>query len=193
MKRFLVVVVVLLSTFAAYSATVGVPPSANITEQGIDLTNRASAVVQPHRSGNPLDYNDWNVPGDFGSIQDAINGSTAGDVIHVAAGSYIENIVVSVSVTIDGAGQGLTIIYPSFSNTGGDSGPSFGGSQVIVVQADNVTISNLTVDGDNPGLTSGIVRHGADIDARNGIIEGDPSPVTGTVVVEASPWVEDNQ
>jgi hypothetical protein len=33
-----------------------------------------------------------------------------------------------------------------------------------------VTITGFTLDGDNPGLTSGVVRGGADIDARNGII-----------------------
>src|SRR5262245_54867316 len=41
---------------------------------------------------------------------------------------------------------------------------------MILVQASDVTISGLTLDGDNPGLTSGVVRGGADLDARNGII-----------------------
>src|SRR5262249_45901768 len=44
----------------------------------------------------------------------------------------------------------------------------------ILVQADNVEITGLTVNGDNPGLTSGIVVNGADIDARNGIITNHP-------------------
>jgi hypothetical protein len=40
----------------------------------------------------------------------------------------------------------------------------------MLVQANNVTISNLRLEGDNPSLTSGVVRGGKDIDARNGII-----------------------
>jgi len=38
------------------------------------------------------------------------------------------------------------------------------------VRAHNVTIDGLTLDGDNPSLTSGVVAGGADLDARNGII-----------------------
>ncbi len=38
------------------------------------------------------------------------------------------------------------------------------------MRASNVSISGLTLDGDNPTLTSGTVRGGADIDARNGIV-----------------------
>ena len=38
------------------------------------------------------------------------------------------------------------------------------------MQASNVTISKLRLEGDNPNLTSGVVRGAADIDARNGII-----------------------
>jgi hypothetical protein len=41
---------------------------------------------------------------------------------------------------------------------------------MILVGADNVSISRMRLDGDNPTLTSGFVVNGADIDARNGII-----------------------
>jgi hypothetical protein len=43
-------------------------------------------------------------------------------------------------------------------------------SNIMLVQANNVTIHGFTLDGDNPSITSGTVRHGADLDARNGII-----------------------
>ncbi len=96
-------------------------------------------------------------------------------MIHVEAGAYFENITVNKSLNIDGAGEASVTIYPAFSDVGipnPDAGPSFRGSQVVIITATDVTLSNLTVDGDNSSLTGGIIRHGADIDARNGIITG---------------------
>ena len=90
----------------------------------------------------------------------------------VAAGAFAENVVVNKPVDIEGAGA-LTTVEPAVSNPncGGAGGASLcaGASNVFLVQADNVTIHNLTVDGDNPSLT-GLSIGGADVDARNGII-----------------------
>ncbi len=108
------------------------------------------------------------------TIQGAINGATADDTINVLPGSYFENVTVSKSLTLAGAGQGASIIYPATSspNPCGEFGGSLctGASTIILVQASNVTIYGFTIDGDNPNLTSGVSVGGADIDARNGII-----------------------
>lgn len=80
-------------------------------------------------------------------------------------------------MTIAGAGQALTTIVPAVSQptctsgTGSLCGALANASNVIVVQASNVAIHDLTVDGDNPALTSSVNVGGANIDARNGIIE----------------------
>jgi hypothetical protein len=89
-------------------------------------------------------------------------------------GIYVENVVVSKPLTIRGAGPG-TRILPALSNpdcSGGGGGSSLcaGASNVFLIQADDVTISRLVIDGDNPALTSGVSAGGADLDARNGII-----------------------
>lgn len=113
-------------------------------------------------------------PNNYATIQLAINAASDGDLITLDAGTFNENVVVNKGVIIQGAGEANTFIKPAISNPncGGFGGGSLcaGGSNVILVQANNITIEQLTVDGDNPSLTSGEVVGGADIDARNGII-----------------------
>lgn len=108
----------------------------------------------------------------FATIQHAISVANAGNIIYADAGTYAENVVVSKEVTINGAGRGNTIVIPALSSPNSCGGSSLcpTASNVFLVQANNVTIQNLTVDGDNPSLTSGVNVGGADIDARNGII-----------------------
>ncbi len=107
------------------------------------------------------------------TIQAAVNASANNDVINVLAGTFRENVVVDKSVTISGTTQASTIVQPALSAPAPCVNSSLCGgmaSNVFLIQANNVTIQNLTVDGDNPTLVSGIVFGGADIDARNGII-----------------------
>jgi hypothetical protein len=115
--------------------------------------------------------------GCLASINAAIAAAPAGSTITISKGHYTENVAVDKSVTLAGAGEGNSddvVIVPAVSgpNPATCAGGSLcaGASNIILVQADNVTIRNLTLDGDNPYLTSGIVRDGADLDARNGII-----------------------
>jgi len=107
------------------------------------------------------------------TIQHAIDVACTPSTVHVAAGTYQENVVVTKGVELSGAGQGNSIIEPAVSNANPCTGSSLCGgtaSNIVLVQASNVTIHDFTLDGDNPGLTSGIVRNGADVDARNGVI-----------------------
>lgn len=106
-----------------------------------------------------------------GKIQSGVDRAVAGMTVRVAADTYTENVIIAKSVELAGAGQLATIVVPSFvgANTGGGS-LAAGSSSVILVQAGNVKIHDLTVNGDNPNLMSGISVGGADIDARNGII-----------------------
>jgi pectin methylesterase-like acyl-CoA thioesterase len=48
----------------------------------------------------------YNVPGDYSTIQAAINAANPGDTINVSAGTYTENVDVNESVNLVGAGAG---------------------------------------------------------------------------------------
>ncbi len=110
----------------------------------------------------------------FATIQGGATGVAGGGTVNVAAGTYTENVTIAKPLTLTGAGEAVVTQRPALSspNCGGGPGGSLcaGSSNLLLVQADNVTVSGLTLDGDNPALTSGVVRGGADLDARNGVI-----------------------
>jgi hypothetical protein len=109
----------------------------------------------------------------FCSIQAAIDDAAtgAGDVVVVGPGTYYEDIVVHKSVTINGPNVGISpntgvrvaeaIIHPLTSSPFGE---------IIKIQATDVTINGLTIDGDNPNTTSTYLGvNGADLDAAEAI------------------------
>jgi hypothetical protein len=108
----------------------------------------------------------------FTSIQAAIDAASEGATITIGKGTYAENVVVDKPVTLLGSGT-ETVIEPAVSKPvcAGGSLCAGAASNIVLVEADNVTISKLRLEGDNPSLTSGVVVGGKDIDARNGIIE----------------------
>ena len=108
----------------------------------------------------------------FSSIQDGIDIVDPAGTVHVLLGSYTENIVVDQSLHLSGAGESKVTVRPALSAPGvGEVGSlPAGSSSIVLVQADNVEISDITFDGDNTAITSGAVVGGADIDVRNGII-----------------------
>jgi len=122
----------------------------------------------------------------FTSIQAAINAASPNETITIGAGKYVENVVVNKSVTLQGSGS-HTVIYPAVSMPVCSPGSLCGGaaSNIILVEADNVTITGLWLKGNNPSLTSGVVRGGEDIDARNGIITNHELGVYNNLTVSA--------
>ncbi|NLE39752.1 MAG: hypothetical protein GX621_17170, partial [Pirellulaceae bacterium] len=82
----------------------------------------------------------------FSTIQAAINAAAAGETIYVQEGTYNELVSLNKSVTVAGAGQGLTIIeLAELGDTNNRSG--------VNVTADNVTIRDLTVRETGTGTT----------------------------------------
>jgi len=95
-----------------------------------------------------------NVPGDYSTIQAAINAANPGDTIKVAAGTYDEQVVINRTLTLQGTGV-TTVIKPSAANlTQAFTGLFWsGGTKNIagiivanVPSGSSVTIKNLKVD-----------------------------------------------
>ncbi len=96
------------------------------------------------------------VPADFATIQAAINASTAGDVINVAAGNYDENLTVSKALTFIGAnaniaGNGSRGPESKVLDTRGTDLPLFN------IKSDGVTVNGfeLTAPGSNQAIYMG--------------------------------------
>ncbi len=90
------------------------------------------------------------------SIQSAINAAAPGDTIQLSAGTYVQEFqVISKSIDIVGAGQGVTIVQAPGPSTHLTQNFTFGANFWTIVMVDNqaapapqtVNISDLTVDG----------------------------------------------
>ncbi|TFH65063.1 MAG: hypothetical protein E4G91_03815 [Candidatus Zixiibacteriota bacterium] len=164
------------------------PVSSNVDTHLLVTTGQSKGQPSSTALDSPTEVwvdDSWNNQGDvdlynpslifgydaFNTIQGGIDG-VSGSTVHILSGTYIENITVNKSVELSGAGAGSCFVYPLLSAPMPGAGSSLpdGASNLVLVQANDVTISGLTLDGDNPGLTSGVVVGGADLDARNGII-----------------------
>ena len=94
------------------------------------------------------------VPGDYATIQEAIDSAASGDVVVVAAGLYAEAISITKSLTIQGAGAGSSII------SGTVSVDSF---LVRIYNGAVVDISGFTIDGTGKNIRFGVwARAGTD-------------------------------
>jgi len=110
----------------------------------------------------------------FCSIQTAIDAplTVNGNTLSVGPGLYAENIIVNKTLAIVGPNANINpcsgtrvaeaVVVPAVA--------AISSGEVIHVAASGVTIAGLTIDGDNPALTSGFTStNGADIDAAEGV------------------------
>ena len=158
------------------------------------------------------DSNPGTAAAPFATIQKGIKESVAGGTVHVAAGTYDEQLVISKSLTVQGAGNG-TIIKPSqltansFQIFSRSSGGAANTAAIIVASEsggspNTVVLKNMLVDGSLvtscPSAADGfegILYRGTggtiqDVDIQNiNILTGNGmylSPLSQTVQVEVT-------
>jgi nitrous oxidase accessory protein NosD len=111
----------------------------------------------------------------FTTIQSAVDAANPGDTIRVCAGTYVEQVSISKSLTI--RGDNGTIVMPAAVKVNGSDIPSGTpvAAVILVTNASPVEINNLIVDGSNNGISecspdlkgilfqnaSGAIRHNA--------------------------------
>jgi hypothetical protein len=120
----------------------------------------------------------------FTTIQAAINAAAPLDTIQVCAGTYAEQININKPLTMLGPNEainpntGVRVAEATIIPTASDPlNPSFAGPITVYLAVPGITFRGFTVDGDNPGLTSGVIFNGADVDAQFGIYgDGSANP-----------------
>lgn len=163
------------ATSTSFDIIVG-PPEVWVDDDWAPLTNGTTVMGGAHVIG--LDA--------FAVIQSGVNAVASGGIVHILAGTYSENVIVSKSMEIEGAGQGSTILRPAADAplcpgspcdtlcdpTVQPAPPGQPASILIRVRANDVIIHDLTLDGSNPALDpgSGVVRGGVTVHARGGIV-----------------------
>jgi parallel beta-helix repeat protein len=80
------------------------------------------------------------VPGDYATIQGAINAADPGDTILVQHGTYYEHLTIDKSLTITGEDRDITIIDGSLNGT------------AVRIDADNVQIKEFTIRNGYEGI-----------------------------------------
>ncbi len=87
----------------------------------------------------------------FKTIQRAVDFAKAGYTINVAAGSYVEQVTIPISLTLTGAGSGTTTIESPKERLTRLQGDGQDRTYVVGVNNANVLISGFTIDGSSAG------------------------------------------
>jgi parallel beta-helix repeat protein len=92
--------------------------------------------LKDYKTSARADPGTVNVPGDFSSIQQAVNNVSSGGTIFVHTGIYSEHVVINKSIALVGENRDSTIIDGSQS-----------GNVIYIVNTANVTMEGFTVRG----------------------------------------------
>ncbi len=100
-----------------------------------------------------LDGSNVYVPGDpgyLGSIQNAVDAADPGDVVHIAAGTFQEQVEVAKTLTLDGEGSTTVILSPAVL-TKSFTTSTTNKPVVYVHDASPVEVHDLVIDGNGAG------------------------------------------
>ncbi len=121
------------------SDDLGIPGKDNFFGSGL---MNASKAIRAVKGRNAV----WYVPDNFTKIQWAVDNATAGDLIVVRDGTYVENIVVDKSLIITSEnGSANCIIQAADSD-----------NHVLSLMADNITVRGFTIEGATEDVYAGV-------------------------------------
>ncbi len=134
-------------------------------------TLSSNSLIDYREVGSPGLYRVYNIDTNEGfcTIQAAIDDADtiAGNTISATTGTYSENIRINKAITLTGD-AGVTI-YPSTNVTDFFAANAIITGSIIYIESSDVTVLNVTLDGDNPALSGGVNVNGADVNALRGI------------------------
>ena len=91
------------------------------------------------------------VPGDYVTVQEAVDAAAPGDTVDVAAGSYEEQVVIAKDLLLRGAGAGSTVLLSPVSLTAFFNSGSDDNYPVLYIHDATVQVAGLTIDGAGRG------------------------------------------
>ncbi|WP_439028029.1 right-handed parallel beta-helix repeat-containing protein [Haloarchaeobius sp. DT45] len=126
-------------------------------------------------------------PGDhvFGDVDAAVEVANESATVSISPGTYPTNVTVDRSMTIEGPNAGVhgnatrgpeAVLVPEDVNQ----------SVIVTPNATDVTVRGVTLDGNNPAITSGVDVDGVDSDAGAGLWYYDAARQNLNVTVEDS-------
>lgn len=144
LTKISLVTFVLISIFTMFSSNGYCYLRGDINNDNKIGLNEAIYALQVASGGRPAAaFSVINVPGNFSSIQEAVDAASPGDTINVAAGTYVGTIFISgKSLKLQGAGKDSSII-----DGNGNDIITIDGGQLIVVTGFSLKNGSIGVNG----------------------------------------------
>ena len=120
----------------------------------------------------------------FRALSDGVEAVASGGTVDVATGNYyslryntassyqVRDMPITRPMSLVGDAPLGPTIYPAGNDVGSTATTVLDGSSLTLleIRSDDVAMTNLVFDGDNPSIPGGVPQNGDDVNARNGIV-----------------------
>lgn len=122
-----------------------------------------------------------NVPGDYATIQAAVNDAGC-STVKVAQGTYNENVVITRSVTVKGAKAGSDVNHRTAAGSHESTVKGVSDTPAFTINAADVTIDGFSVTNPSHGIGITVKAAGNKAVIKNNIVDGIGNPYPDTTV-----------